>query len=65
MLGKVRLVGGDTSTQRLSESNDCVTSALTSMFEKTHIAVYLHKNMLNDSTHIECVVQSMKFCTGP
>ncbi len=29
--------------------------------EKTHTTVYSHKSMLNDSTHIECAVHSMRF----
>lgn len=48
--GEVRLVG---------------TSMLTSMFEKIHATTYLHKSMLNDSTHIEHVVHRMEFQMGP
>ena len=38
---------------------------LLSASDKIHATVYLHKSMLNDSTHIGYVVHSMQFRTQP
>lgn len=64
MVGEAGYHGG-ASAERLWESSVRITSSLTSAFEQIHTIIYLHKSILNHSTHVECVVHSMKFRTGP